>query len=53
MIMLMGAVIAFGAHELWKDPASPDLYRYAVSIAIAVLVIVLKIQALRKAAAEQ
>jgi hypothetical protein len=53
MIMLMGAVIAFGAREVWKDPASEDVYRYALSIGIAVLVIVLKIKALRKAAAEQ
>ena len=53
MIMLMGVVIAFGAREVWKNPTSEDVYRYALSIGIAVLVIVLKIKALRRAAAEQ
>lgn len=48
MIMLMGVVIFFGAHELWKNPNSPDFIRYALSIGIATLVIVLKIKALRK-----
>jgi hypothetical protein len=53
MIMLMGVVIFFGIKEIWQDPSSPDMYRYALSIGIATLVIVLKIKALRKAAAEQ
>lgn len=52
MIMLMGVVILFSAQEVWKEPTSPDVYRYALSIGIAVLVILLKIKALRKAAAE-
>jgi hypothetical protein len=52
MIMLMGVVIFFGAQELWKNPDSSDFYRYALSIGIAVLVIVLKIKALRKPAKE-
>jgi len=53
MIMLMGVVIFFGVQEIWKNPASEDMYRYAVAIGFAVLVIVLKIKALRSAAAEQ
>jgi len=53
MIMLMGVVIFFGLQEIWKDPSSPDMYRYVLSIGIAILVIVLKIKAMRKAAAEQ
>ncbi|MGE0683816.1 MAG: hypothetical protein AB7P69_23310 [Candidatus Binatia bacterium] len=53
MIMLMGVVILFGIQEIWKDPSSPDMYRYALSIGIATLVIVLKIKAMRKSAAEQ
>lgn len=53
MIMLMGVVIFFGVQEIWKDPSSPDLYRYVLSIGIATLVIVLKIKAMRKAAAQQ
>lgn len=53
MIMLMGVVIIFGVQEVWKNPASEDVYRYALSIGIAILVIVLKIKALRKAAAGQ
>jgi hypothetical protein len=48
MIMLMGVVIFFGAQEIWKNPSSEDMYRYALSIGIALLVIVLKIKALRK-----
>ncbi len=48
MIMLMAVVIFFGAQEIWKNPSSEDMYRYALSIGIAVLVIVLKIKALRK-----
>lgn len=51
MIMLMGVVIFFGVQEIWKDPSSPDMYRYLISIGIATLVIVLKIKAMRKAAA--
>lgn len=53
MIALMGAVIFFGAYELWKDPSTPDFSRYALSIGIAVLVIVLKLKALRKTSTEQ
>jgi hypothetical protein len=53
MIMLMGVVIFFGVQEIWQEPSSPDIYRYVLSIGIAVLVIVLKIKAMRKAAAEQ
>ena len=53
MIMLMGVVIFFGVREIWKEPSSPDMYRYALSIGIAALVIVLKIKAMRKASAEQ
>lgn len=53
MIMLMGVVIFFGVQEIWKDPSSPDMYRYVLSIGIATLVIVLKIKAMRKAAAQQ
>jgi hypothetical protein len=53
MIMLMGVVILFGVQEVWKEPSSPDAYRYALSIGFAVLVIVLKIKALRNAAAGQ
>jgi len=53
MIMLMGVVIFFSVQEIWKEPSSPDMYRYALSIGIAILVIVLKIKAMRKAAAEQ
>ena len=53
MIMLMGVVIFFSVQEIWQEPSSPDMYRYALSIGIATLVIVLKIKAMRKAAAEQ
>ncbi len=53
MIMLMGVVILFGVQQVWQEPTSPDVYRYALSIGIAVLVIMLKIKALRKAAIEQ
>jgi len=48
MIMLMGVVIFFGVEEIWKNPSSEDAYRYLLSIGIAIVVIVLKIQALRK-----
>jgi len=48
MIMLMGVVIVFGGQEIWKNPSSEDTYRYLLSIGIAILVIILKIQALRK-----
>ena len=48
MIMLMGVVIFFGGQEIWKNPSSEDAYRYLLSIGIAIVVIVLKIQALRK-----
>lgn len=53
MIMLMGVVIFWGVQQIWKEPSSPDMYRYALSIGIATLVIVLKIKAMRKATAEQ
>ena len=53
MIMLMGVVIFFSVQEIWQEPSSPDMYRYVLSIGIATLVIVLKIKAMRKAAAEQ
>ena len=53
MIMLMGVVIFWGVQAIWKDPASEDMYRYVFSIGVAVLVIVLKIKALRGATAEQ
>jgi len=53
MIMLMGVVIFWGGQQIWQEPSSPDTYRYALSIGIAALVIVLKIKAMRKAAAEQ
>jgi hypothetical protein len=53
MIMLMGALIFWNLQAIWKEPSSPDLFWYALSIGIAILVIVLKIKAIRKATAEQ
>lgn len=48
MIMLMGVVLYFGATELWANPHSEDATRYIFASGLAVVVIVLKIKALRK-----
>lgn len=48
MIMLMGVVIYFGARELWDNPKSEDATRYIFASGLALVVIVLKIKALRK-----
>ncbi|TMA60331.1 MAG: hypothetical protein E6J80_02365 [Deltaproteobacteria bacterium] len=51
MIALMGALIVFCLQEIWRSPAPLSEARYLLSIGIAVLVIVLKVRALRQAAA--
>jgi hypothetical protein len=53
MIVLMGALIFFGVQEIWRSPEPLGETRYMLSIGIAVLVIVLKVKALRKAADEK
>jgi hypothetical protein len=50
MIVLMGAVIFFCAQEMWRSPAPLNETRCLFSMSLAVLVIILKAGALRKAA---
>lgn len=52
MIVLMGAVIVFGLQEIFRSPEPMNESRYLLGIGIAVVVIVLKIGEIRKAAAE-
>jgi len=51
MIVLMGIVIFFGVQELWRSAAPLAEGRYLFAMGLAVVVIVLKVQALRKGAA--
>ncbi|HEV8717796.1 MAG TPA: hypothetical protein VGX03_33855 [Candidatus Binatia bacterium] len=48
MITLMGALIVFGAQQIWTSPAPLSEFRYMLSISIAALVIVLKVRELRR-----
>jgi hypothetical protein len=48
MIMLMGAMIIFGAQEIWRSPEPLGEFRYMLSIGLAVLVIVLKLREMRQ-----
>jgi hypothetical protein len=50
MIILMGAVIFFSVQDLWRSPAPLSETRYLFAAGLAVIVIVLKLKALRKAA---
>ena len=51
MITLMGALIVFDLQMIWRSPAPLSETTYFVSIGIAALVIVLKVRAIRRAAA--
>jgi len=51
MIALMGAVIVFCVLEMWRSPAPLNESRCMFSIGLAVVVIALKVSALRKAGA--
>lgn len=53
MIVLMGIVIFFGMQELWRSAAPLGEGRYLFTMGLAVVVIVLKVQALRKGAASK
>lgn len=48
MITLMGALIIFGAQEIWRSPEPLSEFRYMLSIGIAVLVIALKLRELKQ-----
>jgi len=51
MIVLMGALIAFGLQEIWRSSEPWGEFRYMLSIGIATLVIVLKVRELKQAEA--
>lgn len=53
MIILMGAMIVFCLQELWQSPAPLNETRYLFAIGLAVLVIVLKVNAIRRTSSER
>jgi hypothetical protein len=48
MIVLMGAMIFFCLQELWQSPAPLNESRYLLAIGLAMLVIFLKVNAIRR-----
>ena len=50
MIVLMGTVIFFSVRDLWHSPTPLSETRYLFAAGLAVIVIVLKLKALRNAA---
>ena len=48
MIVLMGAMIFFCLQELWQSPSPFHEPRYLLAIGLAVLVIVLKVNTIRR-----
>ena len=48
MITLMGALILFCGQQIWRSPAPLSEPRYGLSIAIAILVIVLKLREIKR-----
>ena len=52
MIVLMGAVIVFSLQEIFRSPEPMNESRYLLGIGLAILVIILKIGEIKKAASE-